>query len=275
MEKKLMEKDGGSGITKDNMGKVYVNNVKQKLKLARYFLADCYEKGSGVVVKDLELYTLLALILDPHEDKFSCEENNIGYCYEYGKEVDEYLKKAFDSFTIAANAGNSIAQNNLAAFYKNGTVVERKNLKKAFELYTLAANQGNLNSIYNLGYFYQYSIGVKKDINKAIELYTLAANQGYSKAQYQLSECYKYGRGVETNIDKAIELLTLAANQGHSDAQFDLAVCYALARGVEKNDKKAVELYTLDITKTDGELKRILNYIPCLLIKIMQMQYSS
>ena len=75
---------------------------------------------------------------------------------------------------IAAEQGDTDAQNNLGTCYENGTGVE-KDEQKAVEWYQKAAEQGNATAQYNLGYCCQNGIGVEKDAGKTAELYHQAA----------------------------------------------------------------------------------------------------
>jgi len=54
-------------------------------------------------------------------------------CYENGTYVEEDQKKAIELYTLAAEAGNSKAQNNLAILYKDGNGVDKNNIKRKYE----------------------------------------------------------------------------------------------------------------------------------------------
>ena len=60
----------------------------------------------------------------------------------------------------------------------------------------LAAEQGQSEAQNNLGTAYRLGEGVKKDILEAMKWYRMAAMQGHSKAQYILGLAYGQGEGV-------------------------------------------------------------------------------
>ena len=99
--------------------------------------------------------------------------NNLGKIYEEQKDY----KKAFENYIIAADHGESWAQNKVGDFYRKG-IVKNKDIKQAFKYYNLSTESPRFTlcrwSKYNLAkYFYEngnLEIGVDKDISKAIEL---------------------------------------------------------------------------------------------------------
>ena len=99
--------------------------------------------------------------------------NNLGKIYEEQKDY----KKAFENYIIAADHGESWAQNKVADFYRKG-IVKNKDLKQAFKYYNLSSESSRFTlckwSKYNLAkFFYEegnLEIEVDKDIGKAIEL---------------------------------------------------------------------------------------------------------
>ena len=99
--------------------------------------------------------------------------NNLGKIYEEQKDY----KKAFENYIIAADHGESWAQNKVGDFYRKG-IVKNKDLKLAFKYYNLSTESPRFTlcrwSKYNLAkFFYEngnLEIGVDKDISKAIEL---------------------------------------------------------------------------------------------------------
>src|SRR5690606_32819646 len=86
-------------------------------------------------------------------------------------------------YELAANQGNSAAQNNLGYLYKN----HFKDYEKSKYYYELVANQGYSIAQHNLGYLYDYHF---KDYEKAKYYYELAANQGNKDAKHLLYKLY-------------------------------------------------------------------------------------
>ena len=83
----------------------------------------------------------------------------------------------------------------LGACYDNG-LGTRKNLRKAFNWYLLAAEAGHRDSQFNIGYFYQS--GELFPVNHAIKVfwYKKAAKQGLYDAQRDLGYSYFFGEGL-------------------------------------------------------------------------------
>ena len=95
-------------------------------------------------------------------------EHILGEIYRRGLGKEPELRKAFDHFTKAAEAGHPVSQYNLAALYFSGKCPDVPvDLLKAAELYELSAKQGMTNAQVNLGKMYANGYGVAKDITKA------------------------------------------------------------------------------------------------------------
>lgn len=126
----------------------------------------------------------------------------IGYCYYYGKGVEQNFENAVYWFQKAAEQGHAKAQYMLGNCYYDGKGVDKDN-EEAFTWYRKAAGQGHAKAQYNLGYCYYNGAGVRQDYEMAVYWYQKSAEQGYKQAQCALGDCYGLGKGVEQNYETA------------------------------------------------------------------------
>lgn len=173
---------------------------------------------------------------------------NLGAMYREGIGVDKDEKEAVKLYQLAAAQGHSIAQFNLGACYEDGIGGLEKDEKEAVRLYQLAAAQGNSGAQCNLGFCYLNGIGgLEKNGEKAVSFFKLSADQKNSEAQSNLGYCYRFGIGVDEDVQKAFEFLQLAVAQGNAAAQLNLGDCYERGIGVGMDKKKACDLYKLSM----------------------------
>ena len=109
-----------------------------------------------------------------------------------------------------ANAGDSIAQYEMALRYANGEGVPQ-NYRDAMAWFAKAAANGNHNAQWKLGLGYIKGIGVSHDERKAAVWFKRAANHGDIRAQLALSDLYMSGRGVPTDYVRAYAWASIAA----------------------------------------------------------------
>jgi serine/threonine protein kinase len=107
------------------------------------------------------------------------------YLYGYGVEPD--IMKSIDFLKIAADQGDSIAQNKVGFFYSIGKGVEL-NIGMALKYFKKSADQRNPDAQISLGICYLDGRGVEKDVKKALEYFKKSVDQGNPHAQY-LVEC--------------------------------------------------------------------------------------
>lgn len=190
-----------------------------------------YYDGTVVPKNRLEAAKLWERALDIHPiprgwDVWHVDvEFLLGDMYLNGDGVQQDYDEARRYLTRAANAGNAVAQGNLAYMYAKGIGVT-KDFNKAVEWGMKSAMQGNAESQCSLGGAYERGEGVEQDFNKAVEWYKKSAMQGYAPAQNALGIAYELGKGVEQDYNKAIEWYQKAAAQGFQIAQQNLARFY-------------------------------------------------
>jgi hypothetical protein len=100
--------------------------------------------------------------------------------------------------------------------YRNGDGVPQ-DYETAMKWYTLAAEQGNTDAQNSLGVMYDNGEGVPQDYKVAVKWYTLAAEQGDAGAQYNLGVMYADGEGVLQDFVYAHMWGNIAASNGNEN----------------------------------------------------------
>jgi len=121
-------------------------------------------------------------------------------------------------------------------------------------MWALAAEKGNTRAQNNLAIAYwRGDRGVEKSAKKAAAAWRQAADQGDASAQYDLGVCLRHGQGVPQDEIEAKRLYKLSAKQNHLPAIAALAALERLgpAADLKKSNKylrKAKALYCDDET---------------------------
>ncbi len=199
-----------------------------------------YYDGTVVSKNRLEAAKLWIRALDIYPRTWHTDvEFLLGDMYLNGDGVAQDYGEALRYLTRSANAGNAVAQNNLAYMYAVGKGVE-KNHQKAVEWGMKSAMQGNAQAQLSVAGAYKRGEGVEQDYEKAFEWMEKAAMQGDAVAQNELGIAYELGEGVERDYNKAIEWYQKSAAQGFQIAQQNLARFYeAPSAGWEEIDETA------------------------------------
>ena len=106
------------------------------------------------------------------------------------------------------------------AYFKGSGVA--KDDVKAVEYFLRAANAGNAMAQHNLAYMYSVGQGVEKDEEKAFDWVKKSAEQGNPIAQDDLGVMYGDGRGVPKDVVQSYRWIALSARQGNAQAINDL-----------------------------------------------------
>jgi TPR repeat protein len=144
------------------------------------------------------------------------------------------IQEAIDRWTLAAEAGQAVAQWRLGRMFAEGKGVPKDD-KKAFYWFKQIIDdhaedepgtmQGQLagRAFVALGSYYRSGIpdsDVDSDPTMAWRMYYQAASVfGDAEAQFQLGRMYHEGKGVEKNQQLALNWLRNAAEKGHMKAQ--------------------------------------------------------
>lgn len=119
-----------------------------------------------------------------------------------------YGETVFEITLRKANAGDAMAQNNVAAHYRN-----IGDCTNAIYWYRKAVAQGDPVALFGFGQCYLLGCGVPVDYSKAAKYIEQSAEKGVKNAQYAISEMYEKGIGVNKNANKALYWRTMAKFQ--------------------------------------------------------------
>jgi TPR repeat protein len=184
----------------------------------------------------------------------------LGMFYKHGTGVQLDFPEAEKWYRKGAEAGDPVAQNDLAVLYMEGGVGVPRNKSEAERWAKLAAQQNfapafnTLNAIKSVDkaqrrepaqdLFDQgtrlYGAGNKA---AAARPFLAAAQAGNSQAQLQIGWHYEYGVGVQQSPAEAAQWYRRSAEQGNSTAMKNLGTLYENGNGVSENWVEAAHWY--------------------------------
>jgi len=176
----------------------------------------------------------------------------LGEAFYSDKGVGQDYKEAARWYRLAADQGNSKAQNSFGIMFLNGLGVAQDDAE-AVRWWRLAADQKDADAQYNLGYMVFSGLGVAENKEEAVRLFRLAAAQGHTDAQNRLGSMYLNGNGVAQDDAEAARLYRLAAEQGNAEAQYNLGFMFANGQGVAQDYTKAAQLFRLAADQEDAD----------------------
>lgn len=146
---------------------------------------------------------------------------NLGRFHDDGRgglAVDK--TEAFSWFRKAADAGYAVAQNEVAARYRDGRGTGR-DVAEAVRWFNTAAAQGLPAAMVNLGVLHENGADgiVEKDEAKAAALYVEAAKRHDPVGQFLLSRLYESGKGVPQDPVAAYVLADESSRRGYRPAE--------------------------------------------------------
>lgn len=152
-------------------------------------------------------------------------------------EVMKYL-------TVAATAGNPLAQRALGVAYAEGNAVEQ-DFAVAANWLLRAALQDDVEAVYQFGkvMLARPDGDLKSNAERALFAFKQAADDGHAEAAFQAGEELWDGDRVAEDTEKAIEWYGKAADAAHVGAQSALGVIYELGQAVEPDLPKAAAYY--------------------------------
>lgn len=155
-------------------------------------------------------------------------QENLGYCYYYGRVGAPDYEKAFHYFALGAFDGNLISLYKIGDMYLNGLYV-KKNEREAFYIYnrcletmTVEAADSVAGQVFlRLGKMYVYGIGTKPDYYSALACYQKAEFYLFKLVREQGEYMYKKSlsaaiKGQQTAREKLAEKL------GSPEISYDL-----------------------------------------------------
>ena len=116
--------------------------------------------------------------------------------------VAAYSQTMFEITMQQALAGDSKAQNNIAAYYKEGYYV-KQDCNQAVYWYRKLAQQNATVGMYGLGQCYATGCSVQQNLQTAANYILAAAQKGLKEAQRTISYMYEKGIGVTQNRNTA------------------------------------------------------------------------
>lgn len=182
-----------------------------KEKARRLYFGDGVQRNLPAA---LSLYLQAAALGDPEAQYIA------GGMYFKGRGTAIDHEKAFSYLYRAAKNGKSstASQKIIAQSFLVGESVP-KNFDEAIRWYTLAAENGDSEAQNELAFIYFTGNGVKKDYDKAYKLFQDAANLNHTLAQYNLGIMLYSGEGVpEPDLPGAYAWFSIAATNGHAEA---------------------------------------------------------
>ena len=139
----------------------------------------------------------------------------IAYMYDNGEGVLENDKAAVKWYTLAAEQGDAVAQNNLGIMYAGGKGVA-ENDRVAAKWFIKAAEQGYADAQYNLGLKYVYGEGVLTDNRRAYMWWNLSAyNDGPKRASENKESVAE--QMTPADISKAQDMSNICLESNYTD----------------------------------------------------------
>ena len=129
-------------------------------------------------------------------------QENLGYCFYYGRDMPVDYKKAFHYFALGAFDGHLCSLYKIGDMYRNGYYVD-KNEVEAFRIYMHCAQGLNEDNIHlvgadimmRLGDCFFKGIGTEVDNKQALKYYQLAEQMYYERLEsgdFLIKNCYKH-----------------------------------------------------------------------------------
>ena len=178
-------------------------------------------------------------------------QDHVGFCYEYGVEVEQDYEKAFDWYLEAAKRNYTPAIEHLIRCYENGVGTEKD--------LGIAAEWREKIPAHNT---YDYEDDDYDEIKEFLELFVCKDNvvnyptleESLANAYYKIGERYFLGQDVgysdvfyyshaSKNQEKAFSYFSKAAELGNVWAQNQLGHCYAMGIGIDRDAKKAFDWF--------------------------------
>lgn len=167
----------------------------------------------------------------------------LGKMYLTGTGTERDVKKAVESFELAADRENTECLAELGDIFYRDEVVERNN-ERAFFWYSRAYAVGDKRAALPLGHLY-LSTWEKQDYQKAEKYLTEAAQlEENGSVHLTLGNIYRNGLGCEPELLKAMQLYEKGAEKGNAECMEVLGELYFLGEETERDYGKA--FYWLD-----------------------------
>ena len=169
--------------------------------------------------------------------------NNLGVLYEHGNAgMNRDTMEALRWYQKAAQAGLNIAMNNLAHMYADGVGIG-KDENKALGYYRESAAKGDNFAMFRVGVFYDEGIAVDQDRDEAVRWFRKSAEAGNPFGMYKMGFAYQNGIGIYRDATEAIGFYEESAKLGNANAMNSIGRSYELGDGVPKDYAMAAQWY--------------------------------
>ena len=175
-------------------------------------------------------------------------EGQLGVARIYGKRKEFY--KAQKYYRLSAEQGNTYAQLNYAEMLLLPEIFYDK--EKAVYWLEQSAKGDNPLAIRKLAAFYRDGDILEQDTQKCVYWLEKGAKIGDDTAAYDIGVRYLNGDGVKQDYKKAIKYLKFSAGKYNDHAMVELGFCYLNGVGVEKNLEKAEKMFERAVKETDN-----------------------
>jgi len=261
----------GEGVEQDftKARELFEKSAQEGHELALELLGVIYEDGLAVqrdIPKAIEYYEAYSREASSNIG-WSRGQYKIALFYHDGNGVIQDKEKAFELFTLAADAGDSDAQSKLGVLYmtERNDPPSIENIKKSIHYFFMASEQGNVGAAYMA---YQLSImdgdgdpiaNSEEELQqlrvRGIRSLIFAAENGHQTAQLELGKRYINGMGVPYNAQEGFRIITHSAENGNTDAMIYLAVHYREGDKIEKNVELAIHWFKAVLEANPNEDK--------------------
>lgn len=227
----------GLGVEKNNQTafNYFLQSAEQNYLKAQYMVGIYYLQGKAVEKNPQLAINWLAksALHGSAEAQFV-----LGSIYEYGIHSGNIPKDPSVTqgmYSLAAEAGFSLAENRLAQLYASGTLnpnhnseVQKSDLATAFRLFQTAANRGIENAKISLAYFYAEPHQGQFFNQQALTMAEKMAEQDNPNADLLLAILYDRGIGTSESHRKAMKYYKKLLNSNNAIAEFMLGTHYYL-----------------------------------------------
>ena len=142
-------------------------------------------------------------------------QENLGYCYYYGRSIDKDYEKAFHYFALGAFDGHLRSLYKIGDMYRNGYYVEKSEIE-AFRIYRHCADTLTEQAVplvgadimMRLGDCYYEGIGTDVDYKLALRYYQQAENmfvERLEEGDFLIKGCYEKVVNRQTEVRKAMQ----------------------------------------------------------------------
>ncbi len=157
---------------------------------------------------------------------------------------------AYTDYLPPAEQGDASAQAYVGYLYYIGAEGAPLDPVRAAYWFRLAATAGISDAQYNLALLLVHGTGVPADPAEALHWFEAAALQGHAPAQLQLATLYHLGQGVAPDLPQAVLWYRRAALSGEPTAQYNLALLHH--RGEAASQDPAMASYWLQQAAAQG-----------------------